>query len=198
MFATLYCDDMELPAELRDEIALSIANQLDTFRRDPPFVPDRREAVVLVSLDILMNDVHIVDRFFWDLAEPRNSPEEFAASMVCELGLPTEFTPIVSFHIREALINAVREGKYVGEGGKTPSLELLRDKPEHELFRPTVVRLSADDREKLELARSREQRAKRRTLGTGTPAEASFTISASGRKKGVMSTARAASARRRM
>ena len=40
----------------------------------------------MLQLNIHVGNVSLVDQFEWDMAEPENSPEEFATKLCAELG----------------------------------------------------------------------------------------------------------------
>jgi len=49
------------------------------------------ELRILVQLDVSVDSINLRDQFEWDLADPQNSPEAFAAVYCSDLGLPGEF-----------------------------------------------------------------------------------------------------------
>ena len=48
-------------------------------------------------LDIEWNEHMLKDSFKWDITDPDNSPEEFAALMVNDLELPPIFQTMISY-----------------------------------------------------------------------------------------------------
>src|SRR4029079_17958591 len=59
------------------------------------------EMRILVKLNITIGQHTLVDQFEWDINNPMNSPEEFAASMTQDLSLSGEFTTAIAHCIRE-------------------------------------------------------------------------------------------------
>lgn len=49
------------------------------------------ELRTIIKLDITVGNWELVDQFEWDIGCPNNSPEEFAARLVKDLGLSGEF-----------------------------------------------------------------------------------------------------------
>jgi len=78
---------------------------------DPSKVTNEPPAIVLgpdelritIQLDIAVDNLNLRDQFEWDLTDPQNSPEEFAAVFCADLGLPGEFRSAVAHLIREQL-----------------------------------------------------------------------------------------------
>ena len=60
--------------------------------------------MVPITLDIRQNRLVLKDSF---LFHPNNSsdPEEFAKTLVSDIGLPDTFTPLIAFSIREQVIS---------------------------------------------------------------------------------------------
>ena len=50
-----------------------------------------------------MGNISLVDQFEWDMSEPNNSPEKFAAKLCQELGLGGEFITAITYSIRGQL-----------------------------------------------------------------------------------------------
>ena len=49
------------------------------------------------QLNIHVGNISLVDQFEWDLANPDNSPEQFAHKLCAELGLGGEFVTAISY-----------------------------------------------------------------------------------------------------
>ncbi|KAI5306855.1 SWI/SNF chromatin-remodeling complex subunit, partial [Ascosphaera atra] len=56
---------------------------------------------ILIKLNITIGQNTLVDQFEWDINDPLNSPEDFAAQMASDLSLPGEFTTAIAHSIRE-------------------------------------------------------------------------------------------------
>lgn len=46
-----------------------------------------KNIVVCFQLNIHVGNISLMDQFEWDIAEPDNSPEEFATRLCAELGI---------------------------------------------------------------------------------------------------------------
>ncbi|KAK9899160.1 SNF5-domain-containing protein [Cystobasidium minutum MCA 4210] len=69
----------------------------------PTIVLGQDELRITISLDIAVDNLNLRDQFEWDLSDPQNSPEEFAAVYCQDLGLPGEFRSAISHLIREQI-----------------------------------------------------------------------------------------------
>lgn len=179
-FAQIICVDFNIPFNpAKNLIVKSIEEQIRDFSvyglssNDEVF--DLR---ILIKLDIIIDNIHLVDRFEWDLNCSRNSPELFALSLCLELGLDNQFQTAISHAIREqsflfrkSLILAgytVNDGKIQISDDELASLVMLpvdgriRDSPDLNMFSPILEKLTDAEIEKLELSRERESRRKRR------------------------------------
>ncbi|KAJ3075029.1 Chromatin structure remodeling complex protein sfh1 [Podochytrium sp. JEL0797] len=103
-FAEFMCEDLDVPASMyasviEEAMKVQIAEQMALMANEVPFDNDTR---VVINLDILFNQYHLVDRFEWDLSSPL-TPEQFALQLSKDLGLGSEFPPLVSHAIHEQL-----------------------------------------------------------------------------------------------
>lgn len=77
-------------------------DDLANLANEPPaIVLGHDELRITVSLDIAVDNLNLRDQFEWDLSDPQNSPEEFAAVYCEDLGLPGEFRSAIAHSIRE-------------------------------------------------------------------------------------------------
>ncbi|KAI8910932.1 hypothetical protein EDD86DRAFT_203960 [Gorgonomyces haynaldii] len=112
-FAEYLCVDLGININQHGHsIATNINNQINDWRRfyqreDFPVQEDSR---VPIKLDVYCGSVHLQDRFEWDLSA-NNSPEDFARSLVRDLGLGGEFVALVAHSIREQILRIRREGE---------------------------------------------------------------------------------------
>ncbi len=53
-----------------------------------------------INLDFAHNGVFIKDHFMWDLTNPNNCPDEFAAQLIADTKLSTQLVPMISLQIR--------------------------------------------------------------------------------------------------
>lgn len=57
----------------------------------------------IIKLNVRVANVVLRDQFEWDIANPANSPEDFAEALVADLGLGSEFLVPVAHQIREQI-----------------------------------------------------------------------------------------------
>ena len=102
MFAETICDDLDLnPVNFVPAIAAAIQQQLDAFPTEQDnLLKEQTDQRVVIKLNIHIGNISLVDQFEWDLAEERNSPEEFAKKLCGELSLGGEFVTAIAYSIR--------------------------------------------------------------------------------------------------
>ena len=117
LFAAQLVEDMGLSPTadkaVYDQVVQQMHEQLNDFY---PFAYTEEDALdpelpysaykndemrILVKLNITIGAHTLVDQFEWDINNPLNSPEEFAASMARDLSLSGEFTTAIAHCIRE-------------------------------------------------------------------------------------------------
>ncbi|KAJ3020178.1 UNVERIFIED_CONTAM: Chromatin structure remodeling complex protein sfh1 [Siphonaria sp. JEL0065] len=103
-FAEFLCEDLDLPTAqfvpiVEDAIKAQIAEHLTLLFSEVPFEEDTR---IVINLDILFNQYHLIDRFEWDLSSSL-TPEAFALQLAQDLGLGSEFPPLVAHAIHEQI-----------------------------------------------------------------------------------------------
>lgn len=103
IFAEILCDDLDLnPITFIPAIAQSIRQQIESHPSDN-IIEENTDQRVTIKLNIHVGNVSLVDQFEWDMAEPQNSPEEFAKKLAAELGLGGEFVTSIAYSIRGQL-----------------------------------------------------------------------------------------------
>ncbi len=116
-FAEQLVEDFGVPAEraapVVQSVARAITEQIQDFYPHPhmheealdPHLPyhayKNDDMRVLIKLNITIGQHTLVDQFEWDVNEPVNSPEAFAAQTARDLGLSGEFTTAIAHSIRE-------------------------------------------------------------------------------------------------
>ncbi|GAA5949625.1 hypothetical protein JCM3765_002729 [Sporobolomyces pararoseus] len=138
------------------------------------------ELRITIKLDITLDATQLVDRVEWDIANPRNSPEEFAEIFTSELGLTGEFKTAIAHSIREqvdtyvkslSLLNYTSTGSITDDDLRKEFLPAVQDVFRSEtvdLYSPSLNQLSNEDVDRNEKEREREIRRKRRqTKGRG-------------------------------
>eukprot|EP00112_Aurelia_sp_Birch-Aquarium-sp1_P007745 Seg1845.15 transcript_id=Seg1845.15/GoldUCD/mRNA.D3Y31 product="SWI/SNF-related matrix-associated actin-dependent regulator of chromatin subfamily B member 1" protein_id=Seg1845.15/GoldUCD/D3Y31 len=104
-FAEVFCDDLDLPANtFVPAVAAAIQQQIKQHSGEPEIsMDDVTDQRVIIKLNIHVGNVSLVDQFEWDMAEPLNSPEQFAMSLCTDLGLGGEFVTAIAYSIRGQL-----------------------------------------------------------------------------------------------
>ncbi|KAI0480655.1 hypothetical protein GGR56DRAFT_627028 [Xylariaceae sp. FL0804] len=195
LFAMQLLEDMALkpPAwqPVYDEVLKQIHEQLNDFY---PFVFSDEDALdpelpysawkndemrILVKLNITIGQHTLVDQFEWEINNPLNSPEEFAASMSKDLALSGEFTTAIAHCIREQTQLFTRSLYSVGhpfDGRPVEDADLVaaflpsplptvfRPQQQAKEYAPYLYELSEADLERNEMVFSREQRRQKRSI----------------------------------
>lgn len=179
-FADVLCHDFDIPKHLfKQPIVSSIKEQLaDYCAYGIAHADECQDLRVPIKLDIIVGNIMLNDQFEWDLNCPTNNAEEFAASLVAELGLSTEFISAIAHSIREQCFLyrksfLVAGSSFDGQEIRVNDYELsqvllpkltsaIREDKFMDSFTPLVQYLADADLEKLELNREREARRKRR------------------------------------
>ncbi|KAI1500591.1 hypothetical protein F5X99DRAFT_385928 [Biscogniauxia marginata] len=195
LFAAQLVEDMGLkpPAAqpVYEEILKQMHEQLGDFY---PFVFSDEDALdpelpysawkndemrILVKLNITIGQHTLVDQFEWEINNPLNSPEEFAASMSKDLALSGEFTTAIAHCIREQTQLFTRSLYSIGHpfDGRpiedpdlvsaflpSPLPTVFRPQQQAKEYAPYLYELSEADLERNEMVFSREQRRQKRSI----------------------------------
>ncbi|KAI8634791.1 SNF5-domain-containing protein [Xylariaceae sp. FL1651] len=195
LFAMQLIEDMGLKAPtaqpVYDEILKQVHEQLNDFY---PFVFSDEDALdpelpysawkndemrILVKLNITIGQHTLVDQFEWEINNPLNSPEEFAASMSKDLALSGEFTTAIAHCIREQTQLFTRSLYSIGHpfDGRpiedpdlvaaflpSPLPNVFRPQQQAKEYAPYLYENSEADLERNELVFSREQRRQKRSI----------------------------------
>ncbi|KAJ7439236.1 SNF5-domain-containing protein [Mycena latifolia] len=192
-FAKIFCTDLDLPivpwaetvtnqirAQLEEHEAIARL-ELNNDGFDAPGEEPVPECRVILSIDVQIATHHLLDHIEWDLLSPL-TPEAFAQTLCCELGLTGEAVPLIAHAIHEEIMkhkkDAVEWGVVDGGGmrdktglglgsvarGRGPkALESVwRDWQEADEFRTRFEVLSAEEVERREVERERASRRMRR------------------------------------
>ena len=103
MYAEILCDDLDLnPLNFVPAIAAAIQQQVDSFPSEGSenLLNATADQRVIIKLNIHVGNISLVDQFEWDLAEERNSPEEYAKKICADLSLGGEFVTAIAYSIR--------------------------------------------------------------------------------------------------
>ncbi|KAI1335749.1 hypothetical protein F5Y15DRAFT_397023 [Xylariaceae sp. FL0016] len=195
LFAMQLVEDMGLKPPvfqpIYDEVLKQMHEQLNDFY---PFVFSDEDALdpelpysawkndemrILVKLNITIGAHTLVDQFEWEINNPLNSPEEFAASMAKDLALSGEFTTAIAHCIREQSQLFTRSLYSVGHpfDGRpiedpdlvaaflpSPLPTVFRPQQQAKEYAPYLYELNDADLERNEMVFSREQRRQKRSI----------------------------------
>ncbi|KAH6897020.1 hypothetical protein B0T10DRAFT_395917 [Thelonectria olida] len=195
LFAAQLVEDMGLKAPasqpVYDQVVQQMREQLNDFY---PFAYSEEDALdpelpysaykndemrVLIKLNITIGQHTLVDQFEWDINNPLNSPEDFAASMARDLSLSGEFTTAIAHCIREQTQLFTRSLYSIGHpfDGRpiedpdlvnaflqTPLPVVFRPQQQAKEYAPYLYELSEADLERNETIFSREQRRQKRSI----------------------------------
>lgn len=195
LFAAQLVEDMGLkpPAAqpVYEQIVHQMREQLNDFY---PFAFSEEDALdpelpysaykndemrVLIKLNITIGQHTLVDQFEWEINNPSNSPEEFAAGMARDLSLSGEFTTAIAHCIREqsqlftkSLFSVghpfdgrpIEDSDLVSAFLQTPLPSVFRPQQQAKEYAPYMYELSEADLERNEMVFSREQRRQKRSI----------------------------------
>ncbi|KAK4216667.1 SNF5-like protein [Rhypophila decipiens] len=195
VFAAQLVEDMGLKPPLdkpvHEQVVQQIQEQLCDFY---PFVYSEEDALdpelpysaykndemrILVKLNITIGAHTLVDQFEWDINNPMNSPEEFAASMARDLSLSGEFTTAIAHCIREQVQLFTRSLYSIGypfDGRPiedpdlvsaflpSPLPTVFRPQQQAKDFAPYLYENTEAELERSETMFSREQRRQKRSV----------------------------------
>ncbi|KAL2017022.1 hypothetical protein VTK56DRAFT_2666 [Thermocarpiscus australiensis] len=195
LFAAQLVEDMGLSPTLDkpvyDQVVQQIHEQLNDFY---PFVYSEEDALdpelpysaykndemrILIKLNITIGAHTLVDQFEWDINNPLNSPEEFAASMARDLSLSGEFTTAIAHCIREQSQLFTRSLYSVGHpfDGRpiedpdlvaaflpSPLPSVFRPQQQAKDYAPYLYENTEAELERSETMFSREQRRQKRSI----------------------------------
>lgn len=147
IFAEILCDDLDLnPITFIPAIAQSIRQQIESHPSDN-IIEENTDQRVTIKLNIHVGNVSLVDQFEWDMAEPQNSPEEFAKKLAAELGLGGEFVTSIAYSIRGQL--AWHQKTYAVIESPLPTVDtILRPLNEADQWSPFLETLTDAEMEK--------------------------------------------------
>ncbi|KAK0622900.1 SNF5-like protein, partial [Immersiella caudata] len=137
------------------------------------------EMRILVKLNITIGAHTLVDQFEWDINNPMNSPEEFAACMTRDLALSGEFTTAIAHCIREQAqlftrslytISHPFDGRPIDDADLNAALlpspipTAFRPQQQAKDYAPYLYENTEAELEKSETMFSREQRRQKRSV----------------------------------
>ncbi|PYI04344.1 SWI-SNF complex subunit [Aspergillus sclerotiicarbonarius CBS 121057] len=202
LFAEKLVEDLRVPLEtcgpLVRMISQSIQEQLcdyypQIFMEEEPLDPHlpysaykNDEMRILVKLNITIGQHTLIDQFEWDINDPHNSPEDFAARMTDDLSLSGEFTTAIAHSIREQsqlftkslyILSHPFDGRPIDDPDlktaflPTPLSSSFRPFQAAKEFTPYLYELNETELERTEVSISRDQRRQKRSVNRrGGPA----------------------------
>ncbi|KAI9727344.1 MAG: SWI/SNF chromatin-remodeling complex subunit [Chrysothrix sp. TS-e1954] len=194
-FAETLVEDFRLPPEsyryFTEQVQMALQEQISDYHPHPfifeealdPHLPHTAykndEMRILVRLNITIGNHTLVDQFDWDINNPTNSPEAFAAGLSHDMALSGEFTTAIAHSIREQT-QLFTKGLYVAghpfDGRpiedsdlrdnllSSPLTSSFRSYQSAKEFAPVFYELNDADLERTELVFSREQRQQKRSV----------------------------------
>ncbi|RAL14833.1 SWI/SNF chromatin-remodeling complex subunit SNF5 [Aspergillus homomorphus CBS 101889] len=202
LFAEKLVEDLGLPMEtcapLVRMVSQSIQEQLcdyypQIFMEEDPLDPHlpysaykNDEMRILVKLNITIGQHTLIDQFEWDINDPSNSPEDFAARMTDDLSLSGEFTTAIAHSIREQsqlfikslyILSHPFDGRPIDDPDlktaflPSPLPSSFRPFQAAKEFTPYLYELNEAELERTEVSISRDQRRQKRSVNRrGGPA----------------------------
>ncbi|KAH8673649.1 hypothetical protein BX600DRAFT_433266 [Xylariales sp. PMI_506] len=195
LFAAQLVEDMGLKPPAAQPVYEQILHQMHEQLNDfYPFVFSDEDALdpelpysawkndemrILVKLNITIGPHTLVDQFEWEINNPLNSPEEFAASMAKDLSLSGEFITAIAHCIREQSQLFTRSLYSVGHpfDGRpiedadlvaaflpSPLPSVFRPQQQAKDYAPYLYELSEAELERNEVIFQREQRRQKRSV----------------------------------
>lgn len=157
------CDDLDLnPINFVPAIAAAIQQQLDSYPTDSDnLLKEQADQRVIIKLNIHVGNISLVDQFEWDLAEEKNSPEEFAKKLCADLSLGGEFVTAIAYSIRGQL--TWHQKTYAFADSQLPAVELpFRTQSDADTWSPFLETLTDAEMEKKIRDQDRNTRRMRR------------------------------------
>ncbi|KAK4227941.1 hypothetical protein QBC38DRAFT_363004 [Podospora fimiseda] len=195
LIAAQLVEDMGLKPPLAQPVYEQVAQQInEQLNEYEPLIYSEQEALdpelpymaykndemrILVKLNITIGAHTLIDQFEWEINNPANSPEEFAASMARDLSLSGEFTTAIAHCIREQAQLFIRSLYTVGHipDGRpiedpdlvaaflpSPLTSVFRPQQQAKDYAPYLYENTETELERTETMMSREQRRQKRSI----------------------------------
>lgn len=140
-FARAFCADLDLAQGWADTVAAQIRAQLEESEQiagvelavdgTQPGTGETPECRVILSIDVQIDNHHLLDHIEWDLRSPL-TPEAFATQLCRELGLSGEAAPLVAHAVHEELLKHKKDALEWGvlggssENSANPALDAIQ------------------------------------------------------------------------
>merc|ERR1711971_1228249 len=166
-FAEVLCDDLDLnPVHFVPAITAAIQQQLENYpSENEDLLKEQRDQRVIIKLNIHVGNISLVDQFEWDLADEKNSPEEFAKKLCADLSLGGEFVTAIVYSVRGQL--AWHQKTYAFSEKPLPEIEsAFRNQSDADTWSPFLETLTDAEMEKKIRDQDRNTRRMRRLAAT--------------------------------
>jgi len=194
-FAAQLIEDMGLKHPLSQPVFEQVVHQMheqlqeyhphvfseeDALDPELPYIAYKNDEMrILVKLNITIGAHTLVDQFEWEINNPLNSPEEFAACMARDLALSGEFTTAIAHCIREQAQLFTRslysvghpfDGRPIEDSDLTaaflpsPIPTVFRPQQQAKDYAPYLYENTEAELERTETMFSREQRRQKRSV----------------------------------
>ncbi|QPG76755.1 hypothetical protein FOA43_004149 [Brettanomyces nanus] len=113
LFASVMCEDLDLPKSVENSLVSQIEDQLKGYRElmatPIPLLQQEKEFHVILDLSINLGEQFYSDRIEWNLLDSLVTPEMFAENVVEDMGLSREFVNAIAFSIYDELMKIRRD-----------------------------------------------------------------------------------------
>ncbi|ETV96885.1 hypothetical protein H310_10161 [Aphanomyces invadans] len=151
-FSASLIRDLDLPDCFYVPIANAIRQQVDAavpLLAEPKATDPSTSSLVPIHIKLRLHDTIVLDSFEWDVSNPSNSPEHFAATFCADMGLDDgEFQVQIALSIRDQLLAYAKKAEAQPPQTRNPSVvppHPLRDFDEAKQWEPKVRYVVADD-----------------------------------------------------
>ncbi|KAH3662626.1 hypothetical protein OGAPHI_005878 [Ogataea philodendri] len=113
LFATIMCQELDLPKYSEATISGQIREQLDAYRAITsaplPQLFQEKELHAIMDISISLDNTLYEDKIEWDILNSAITPEEFARTVVADMGLQREFQNAIAISLHDAIYKLKKE-----------------------------------------------------------------------------------------
>ncbi|KAG7880872.1 hypothetical protein KL935_002299 [Ogataea polymorpha] len=113
LFATIMCQELDLPKYSEATIAGQIRDQLESYRAvatvPMPQLSQEKELHAILDISISLDNTLYEDKIEWDILNSAITPEEFARTVVADMGLRREFQNAIAISLHDAIFKLKKE-----------------------------------------------------------------------------------------
>lgn len=106
-FASILVQDLDLPNSYHQQVVNQIKQQIEDFQTAPVF--PEGETHVIIDLSVSLDTNFYEDKFEWDLGNNTLTPEQFATTVVEDLGLLPEFKAAIAHSLHDTILKLKKE-----------------------------------------------------------------------------------------